>query len=90
MAAARIHVWARKAAWNASCTYGWTARKEPAMHDVLVFYATTEGQTRRIAERIAADIAARGFNVRAIDVMTASPGLATGTAGQTATRSIGV
>jgi menaquinone-dependent protoporphyrinogen oxidase len=41
------------------------------MHDVLVFYATSEGQTRRIAERIAADIAARGFNVRAIDVTTA-------------------
>ncbi len=38
------------------------------MHDVLVFYATSEGQTRRIAERIAADIGARGFNVRAIDV----------------------
>lgn len=41
------------------------------MHDVLVFYATSEGQTRRIAERIAADIAARGFNVRGIDVTTA-------------------
>jgi menaquinone-dependent protoporphyrinogen oxidase len=40
------------------------------MHDVLVFYATSEGQTRRIAERIAADIGARGFNVRAIDVKT--------------------
>jgi menaquinone-dependent protoporphyrinogen oxidase len=40
------------------------------MHDVLVFYATSEGQTRRIAERIAADIGARGFNVRAIDVTT--------------------
>jgi menaquinone-dependent protoporphyrinogen oxidase len=41
------------------------------MHDVLIFYATSEGQTRRIAERIATDIAARGFNARAIDVTTA-------------------
>jgi menaquinone-dependent protoporphyrinogen oxidase len=38
------------------------------MRDVLVFYATSEGQTRRIADRIAADIAARGFNVRTLDV----------------------
>jgi menaquinone-dependent protoporphyrinogen oxidase len=44
------------------------------MHDVLVFYATSEGQTRRIAERIAADIGARGFNVRTIDVTTADAG----------------
>jgi menaquinone-dependent protoporphyrinogen oxidase len=41
------------------------------MYDVLIFYATSEGQTRRIAERIAADIGARGFNARAIDVTTA-------------------
>jgi menaquinone-dependent protoporphyrinogen oxidase len=41
------------------------------MRDVLIFYATTEGQTRRIAERIARDISARGFNARAIDVTTA-------------------
>jgi menaquinone-dependent protoporphyrinogen oxidase len=41
------------------------------MRDVLVFYATTDGQTRRIAERIARDIGARGFNARAIDVATA-------------------
>jgi menaquinone-dependent protoporphyrinogen oxidase len=39
------------------------------MRDVLVFYATTEGQTRRIAERIASDMRARGFNSRTIDVM---------------------
>jgi menaquinone-dependent protoporphyrinogen IX oxidase len=31
------------------------------MRDVPVFYATTEGQTRRIAERIAADLQARGL-----------------------------
>lgn len=41
------------------------------MRDVLVFYATTEGQTRRIAERIASDLRARGFTCRAIDVMSA-------------------
>jgi menaquinone-dependent protoporphyrinogen oxidase len=39
------------------------------MRDVLVFYATTEGQTRRIAERIASDMRARGFNSRTIDMM---------------------
>jgi menaquinone-dependent protoporphyrinogen oxidase len=44
-------------------------REEQVMHDVLVFYATTEGQTRRIAERIASDMRARGFNCRTIDVM---------------------
>jgi menaquinone-dependent protoporphyrinogen oxidase len=39
------------------------------MRDILVFYATTEGQSRRIAERIASDMRARGFNSRTIDVM---------------------
>jgi menaquinone-dependent protoporphyrinogen oxidase len=43
------------------------------MRDVLVFYATTEGQTRRIAERIASDMRARGFNSRAIDVSSVDP-----------------
>ena len=38
------------------------------MRDVLIFYATTDGQTGRIAERLAKDIGARGFNARAIDV----------------------
>lgn len=38
------------------------------MRDVLIFYATTDGQTGRIAERIAKDIGARGFHARAIDV----------------------
>jgi flavodoxin len=41
------------------------------MHEVLVFYATSEGQTRRIAERLATDMRARGFDCRAIDVTTA-------------------
>lgn len=40
------------------------------MRDVLIFYASTEGQTRRIATRIASDIGARGFNARAMDVAT--------------------
>jgi menaquinone-dependent protoporphyrinogen oxidase len=43
------------------------------MRDVLVFYATTEGQTRRIAERIASDMRARGFNCRTIDVVNPDP-----------------
>jgi menaquinone-dependent protoporphyrinogen oxidase len=42
------------------------------MHEVLIFYATSEGQTRRIAERIADDMRARGFDSRAIDVTTAA------------------
>jgi menaquinone-dependent protoporphyrinogen oxidase len=41
------------------------------MCDVPVFYATTDGQTRRIAERIAADFQARGFHSAAIDVTSA-------------------
>lgn len=36
--------------------------------DVPVFYATTEGQTRRIAERLVATFRDRGFTSRAIDV----------------------
>jgi menaquinone-dependent protoporphyrinogen oxidase len=39
--------------------------------DIPVFYATTEGQTRRIAERLVALFRDRGFTSRAIDV--ASP-----------------
>jgi flavodoxin len=41
------------------------------MRTVLIFYATTDGQTRRIAERISRDIGARGFDARAIDVTSA-------------------
>ena len=40
------------------------------MNDVLVFYATTEGQTGRIAERIAAVLRDRGFRATAIDLQT--------------------
>ena len=36
--------------------------------EVPVFYATTEGQTRRIAERLAAVLREEGFHSRAIDV----------------------
>lgn len=36
--------------------------------DIPVFYATTEGQTRRIAERLVAIFRDRGFSSRAIDV----------------------
>jgi menaquinone-dependent protoporphyrinogen oxidase len=38
------------------------------MCDIPVFYATTEGQTRRIAERIAQTLRTRGFESQAIDV----------------------
>ena len=39
--------------------------------DIPVFYATTEGQTRRIAEHLAALFGERGFTSRAIDVASA-------------------
>jgi menaquinone-dependent protoporphyrinogen oxidase len=38
------------------------------MHEVPVFYATTEGQTRRIADRLVALLHDRGIDARAIDV----------------------
>jgi menaquinone-dependent protoporphyrinogen oxidase len=38
------------------------------MYDVPVFYATTEGQTRRIAERLAADLRATGLSSAAMDM----------------------
>jgi menaquinone-dependent protoporphyrinogen oxidase len=41
------------------------------MCEIPVFYATTEGQTRRIAERLVQILEERGFDSRAIDV--ASP-----------------
>jgi menaquinone-dependent protoporphyrinogen oxidase len=41
---------------------------EVAMCDIPVFYATTEGQTRRIAEHIASCLRARGLDSAAINV----------------------
>jgi menaquinone-dependent protoporphyrinogen oxidase len=38
------------------------------MCEIPVFYATTEGQTQRIAERIAQTLCERGFQSQAIDV----------------------
>lgn len=43
------------------------------MCDVPVFYATTEGQTRRIAERIAGVLRAQGFDSVAIDINSPEP-----------------
>ncbi len=40
------------------------------MCEIPVFYATTEGQTRRIAERLAQMLKNRGFDSQAIDVGT--------------------
>jgi menaquinone-dependent protoporphyrinogen oxidase len=40
------------------------------MCDIPVFYATTEGQTRRIAERLAEFLRRRGFTSEAIEVTT--------------------
>lgn len=42
------------------------------MRPVGVFYATREGQTRKIAERIVTVLRAAGFDARAQDVRTAS------------------
>jgi menaquinone-dependent protoporphyrinogen oxidase len=42
--------------------------QEPLRSGVPVFYATTEGQTRRIAERIAATLRERGLSSAAFDV----------------------
>jgi menaquinone-dependent protoporphyrinogen oxidase len=39
--------------------------------DVPVFYATSEGQTRKIAERLAIVLAARGLDSRALDLASA-------------------
>jgi menaquinone-dependent protoporphyrinogen oxidase len=40
--------------------------------DIPVFYATTEGQTRRIAERLVAIFREKGFTSRALDVASSS------------------
>ena len=41
------------------------------MCEVPVFYATTEGQTRRIAERLAAQVLEHGLDSRAIAIGSA-------------------
>jgi menaquinone-dependent protoporphyrinogen oxidase len=41
--------------------------------EVPVFYATTEGQTRRIAERIAARLRDRGFDSDALELAASAP-----------------
>lgn len=48
-----------------------TDQSVPVICEVPVFFATTEGQTRRIAERLAATLREHGRDSRAIDV--ASP-----------------
>lgn len=42
------------------------------MCEIPVFYATSEGQTRRIAERMADELCARGYRSVAIDITTAA------------------
>ena len=49
-------------------------RLEPQRPRALVLYATTEGQTRRIAERIAATLWERGLSSAAFDVASAEAG----------------
>jgi menaquinone-dependent protoporphyrinogen oxidase len=48
-----------------------TTRHAAAVCEFPVFYATTEGQTRRIAERLATRLYGHGFDSRAIDVTSA-------------------
>ena len=43
---------------------------EPLRCEVPVFYATTEGQTRRIAERLATALRGHGLDSRAVNVRT--------------------
>lgn len=38
------------------------------MTEVPIYYATTDGQTRRIAERISGDLRDRGFDSAALDL----------------------
>jgi len=47
-----------------------TIHPTPITCDIPVFYATTHGQTRRIAERLVALFREKGFTSRAIDVVT--------------------
>lgn len=70
IAAGILEIWSVEAAAH-------RLRQENAMNgihpalitcDIPVFYATTEGQTRRIAERLAAIFREKGFTSRAIDV----------------------
>ena len=63
-AAALHHRWAEK---TMNCIH-------PALAecDIPVFYATTEGQTRRIAERLAAIFREKGFTSRALDVASSN------------------
>ena len=44
------------------------------MCELPVFYATTEGQTRRIAERLSAGLHERGVDSRAIDIRSPEAG----------------
>jgi menaquinone-dependent protoporphyrinogen oxidase len=45
-----------------------TTPTQPVTCDVPVFFATTEGQTRRIAERLASVLSGHGFSSRAVDL----------------------
>lgn len=45
--------------------------QETAMCEVPIFYATKEGQTQRIAERLAGRLRARGLDSRAIAIVSA-------------------
>ena len=40
------------------------------MCDVPIFYATSEGQTRRIAERIAEEVRKHGLDSRAVEIIS--------------------
>jgi menaquinone-dependent protoporphyrinogen oxidase len=64
-------IWAVEAA---ALHHRWAEKTMNSIHpalaecDIPVFYATTEGQTRRIAERLVAIFREKGFTSRALDV----------------------
>src|SRR5215467_1028270 len=53
---------AEAASWQCSC-----ARLERPMKPVLMLYATREGHTRRVTERLATSVQAHGLAVETID-----------------------
>lgn len=64
--AAAVHQrWAKRAPMN-------TIHPALVECDIPVFYATTEGQTRRIAERLVAIFREKGFTSRALDVASSN------------------
>ena len=74
VAAGVAEVWFVEAAAHQERRRARTIGSSLADCDIPVFYATTDGQARRIAARFAEAFVERGFSSRAIDVAAFSPG----------------